>query len=131
MAPYLPTVTDVRNRVMLTKYRLNAHSLAIETGQHKKSWLAKEERLCQQCVEATVETEQHFLLHCPKFKNFRLVYFSKFSQKYPHFINSHEDQLKILIGERKESSVLVGQFISACHNMRGLNSTLYIHLIVF
>ena len=118
VAPYLTTVTDVRHRVLLTKYRLSAHSLAIETGRHKRSWLPKEERLCQQCEEAAVETEQHFLLHCPKFQNVREIYFSKFGQKHPHFINSHVDQLQILMGERKESSVLAGQFISACHKMR-------------
>ena len=51
MAPYLTTVTDVRHRVLLTKYRLRAHSLAIETGRHRKTWLPKEERLSQQCEE--------------------------------------------------------------------------------
>jgi hypothetical protein len=87
VAPYLTTVTDVRHRVLLTKYRLSAHSLAIETGRHKKTWLPKEERLCQQCEEAAVETEQHFLLHYPKFKNVLKIYFSKLGQKHPHFIN--------------------------------------------
>ena len=118
VAPYLTTVTDVRHRVLLTKYRLSTHSLAIETGRHRKTWLPKEERLCQQCEEAAVETEQPCLLHCPKFKNVRESYFSKFGQKHPHFINSHVDQLQILMGERKESSVLAGQFISACHKLR-------------
>ena len=51
VAPYLTTVTDVRHKVMLTKYRLSAHSLAIETGRHRKTWLPKEERLSQQCEE--------------------------------------------------------------------------------
>ena len=41
VAPYLTTVTDVRHRVMLTKYRLSAHSLAIETGRHKRSCCPK------------------------------------------------------------------------------------------
>ena len=47
----------------------------------------------------------------------------KFGPKHPHFINSHVDQLQILMGERKESSVLTGEFISACPNMRGWHST--------
>ncbi|CAL8376803.1 unnamed protein product [Boreogadus saida] len=72
----LTTVTDVRHRVLLTKNRLSAHSLA-----NRK----KEERLCQQCEEAAVETEQHFLLHCPKLKSVRESYFSKFGQKHPTF----------------------------------------------
>ena len=33
VAAYLTTVTDVKHRKMLTKYRLSAHSLAIETGR--------------------------------------------------------------------------------------------------
>ena len=101
VAPYLTTVTNVKQRVMLTKYRLSAHSLAIETGRHKKSWLPKEERLCQECEEAAVETEQHFLRHCPKFKNVCEIYFSKFGQKHPHFINSRCIPTKTINGREK------------------------------
>lgn len=32
---YLTTVTDVKHRDILTRYRLSAHSLAVETGRYK------------------------------------------------------------------------------------------------
>jgi len=45
-----------------TNYRLkSAHSLALETGRYKKTWLPKEERRHQQCEGTSVETELHLL----------------------------------------------------------------------
>ena len=60
-------------------YRLSDHSLAIETGRHKKTWLPKEKRLCVHCNLAQVETEAHFLLSCPKYLSIRNQYFPKFT----------------------------------------------------
>ena len=39
-------------------YRLREHSLAIEIGLHRQTWLPKEERLCSQCQQREVETEK-------------------------------------------------------------------------
>ncbi|KAK3557986.1 hypothetical protein QTP86_005623 [Hemibagrus guttatus] len=43
------------------QYRLSAHTLAMETGRYKRSWLLTEQRVCIQCNSNTVETELHFL----------------------------------------------------------------------
>ena len=64
VANYLTAVTDPKLRKTLTMYRLSDHSLAVETGRHRQTWLPREERLCQLCPQRQVETEQHFLLHC-------------------------------------------------------------------
>src|SRR4029434_442695 len=49
LAPYLTLVTDKNLRTTLTKYRLSEHSLAIEVGRHRQTWLPKENRLCPHC----------------------------------------------------------------------------------
>ena len=52
VAKYLTMVTDQNLRKTLTKYRLSEHSLAIEKGRHRKTWLPVEERLCNHCTTA-------------------------------------------------------------------------------
>ena len=66
VAIYLTVVTDQNLRKTLTKYRLSEHSLAIEKGRHRKTWLPVEERLCNYCTTAEPETELHFLTRCKK-----------------------------------------------------------------
>ena len=39
LADYLLSVIDVKQRQILTKYRLSDHNLAVETGRHRKTWL--------------------------------------------------------------------------------------------
>ena len=55
-AEYLFSVRDTKQRRILTKYRLSDHTLAIERGRYKKSWLAKEEGICGPCKTGEVET---------------------------------------------------------------------------
>ena len=60
VASYLTMVTDQNLRKTLSKYRLSEHSLAIEKGRHRKTWLPVEERLCNHCTTAEHEMELHF-----------------------------------------------------------------------
>ena len=52
VADYLTTVTDRKLRKTLTRYRLSEHSLAIETGRHRQTWLPREDSLA-------IETGRH------------------------------------------------------------------------
>jgi len=45
MAEYLSTVTDPKIRKSLTNYRLSEHSLAVERGCHRQTWLPREDTL--------------------------------------------------------------------------------------
>ena len=60
VAEYLTTVTDPNLRKALSMYRLSEHSLAIEKGRHRQTWLSREDRLCAHCPQNDVETELHF-----------------------------------------------------------------------
>ena len=67
VAKYLTMGSDQNLSKTLTKYRLSEHSLAIEKGRHRKTWLPVEERLCNHCTTTEPETELHFLTKCKKY----------------------------------------------------------------
>ncbi len=71
MASYRSTVTDVKLKKTLTMYRLSEHSLAIETGWRRQTWLSRVERICSNRSLGKIETELHFLTECPKYLNTR------------------------------------------------------------
>jgi hypothetical protein len=47
--------------LFLTKLKLSAHSLAIETGRYCKPTIPANERFCKACKDK-VEDEHHFLI---------------------------------------------------------------------
>ena len=51
VAEYLTTVTDPNVRKALTKNRLSEHSLAIEKGRRRQTWLSREDRLRPHCPQ--------------------------------------------------------------------------------
>ena len=55
---------ELRNK--LTKLRISAHSLAIETGRYSKPKTPSYEKFGKFCKEQ-VENESHFLLQCPQY----------------------------------------------------------------
>lgn len=119
LAEYLTSVRNTTHRNLLTKYRLSDHQLAIERGRHKKTWLPKEERVCNECRSGAVETEAHFLLHCDKYTTLRESLYCQIQHIIPEFQSLHEtDKLKILLGEGPSSS-LVAHHIYNCHKLRG------------
>ena len=82
VAAYLTTVSDTKLRRTLTKYRLSDHNLAVEVGQHRQTWLPREERLCSHCDQGGVETELHFLIYCSQYEGLRDQYLAKIIKKY-------------------------------------------------
>jgi hypothetical protein len=64
VAEYQTTVTEPKVSTFLTMYRLSEHSLAIEKGRRRQTWLSREDRLCAHCPQNEVETALHFLTSC-------------------------------------------------------------------
>lgn len=118
LSEYLSTVRDVKQRRILTKYRLSDHSLAIEKGRHRQTWLPKEERICVHCDSGEIETETHFLLYCGKYKELREKHFDKISKLIAEFHSSSDsDQMKMLLGEDRHPSA-AAKFIYQLHTIR-------------
>ena len=76
---YLTTVTDANLRKALTMYRLSEHSLAIEKGRRRQTWLSREDRLCAHCPLNEVETELHFLTSFPMYNHIRDIFPSDYT----------------------------------------------------
>ena len=87
VAEYLTTVTDPNLRKALTMYRLSEHSLAIEKGSCRQTWLSREDGLCAHCPRGEVETELHFLTSCPIYNHIRETYFPHITQIHKEFEN--------------------------------------------
>jgi hypothetical protein len=68
---YLEFPLSKEHRSFLTKIRISAHSLNIETGRYNST--PREQRLCKFCP-SSVEDEKHFILHYPKYQNIRNSY---------------------------------------------------------
>ena len=82
-------------RKQLTKLRISAHPLAIETGRYSKPKTSHNERFCKFCKDQ-VEDESHFLLKCPKYNLIR--------QKYGIDNENNEDSSSFIINLLNPSS---------------------------
>ena len=85
VAEYVTTVTDLKLRKAFTMYRLSEHSLAIEKGRRRQTWLSREDRLSAHCPQNEVETELHFLTSCQMYDHIRDTYFPQITQTHKEF----------------------------------------------
>lgn len=67
----LPISKDLR--LHLSRLRISAHQLYIETGRYCKPPIPRENRYCYSCKNL-IEDESHFLLICPEYTKFREKY---------------------------------------------------------
>jgi hypothetical protein len=64
---YLETNLSKRIKSKITQLLISAYYLNIERGRYNKPKIPREERFCKFCTE--VETEEHFLISCHKYKD--------------------------------------------------------------
>ena len=96
--PYITCVRNRNQRSALTRLRISAHSLATEVLRRTRPVTPFNERLCTFCRSSPsslinqntttfdfVDTEQHFLLVCNKFRNTRNTFLAKISALRPGF----------------------------------------------
>lgn len=119
VAEYLSNVTDPKLRKSLTRYRLSEHSLAIEKGRHRQTWLPREDRLCIYCKQGEVETELHFLTTCPLYQDIRDIYFPQITNTQREFENrTNIEKLPYLLGEVQQCANTAARFVSCCDKKR-------------
>ena len=116
MAEYLTTVTDPKLRKALTMYSLSEHSLAIEKGRRRQTWLSREDRLCAHCQQNEVETELHFLTSCQMYDHIRDTYFPQITQIHQEFEN--KSNFGKLLGEIPQCAITAARFVTCCHEKR-------------
>ena len=58
-------------RVPLSRLRLSAHELRIETGRYAQNRIDRSFHLCTICNKSDIEDEFHFVLVCPSYNQIR------------------------------------------------------------
>ena len=78
---HLEKITDHKFRTALTRFRISSHNLFIETGRYDNT--PRSNRICKSCNMGVIESEFHFLLVCPKFRDLRKSYFTSYYCHWP------------------------------------------------
>ena len=108
--PYLSIVKNRNQRAWLSRYRISAHNLRIESGRHTSPVTPLAQRICVYCSSGVCDSELHAILMCETFKLKRQCFFSRMSALCPSF--------STLTAEQKLSSLLcpVTAEIAKCVN---------------
>lgn len=128
---YLDTL-NFKQRSLITKFRISAHQLRIETGRYEKkknkdgkiSQLVREERICMHCNMSKIEDEFHFLLVCPLYNCDRLNFVCDITTACNNFylLSDKDKFFWILNNEDKNILVLLYNYISNCFLVRNTHS---------
>ena len=107
-------INEIRNfsyRRSITRFRISAHRLKIETGRYIK--LDRSERLCTKCSTGAIEDEQHFLMECSKFNAFRNSFFQIINDSNRNFmeLDSFQKFFWILTNENSDILHKLGQYL--------------------
>jgi hypothetical protein len=79
---YLLCIQNEKHRIALSQLRCSAHRLAIEEGRYRN--IERCDRLCALCNMKQVESEYHFLLVCPFYKELRNQYINRYYSTWPN-----------------------------------------------
>lgn len=79
---YLNELLIPKFRTTLTRFRISAHSLTIETGSHQNIE-KKNERKCIFFNMNAIESEYHFKLVCPNYSDLRQKYLPRYYCRWP------------------------------------------------
>ena len=82
-------------RSILAQVRFGILPLYIETGRYTNVKI--ENRICQMCEDNKVESELHFIMNCPLYKDERLIFFNNINVNFNSY--SLADNLKLLCNE--------------------------------
>lgn len=75
---YLSCVKNVNVRKNMTKLRLSAHNLPIETGRYKRREKTPDHlRICEDCSTYSVGDEFHLVMKCERYEDIRYEFFEK------------------------------------------------------
>ena len=90
---YLDYISNSKHRIELTRFRLSAHNLEIETGRFNN--INRDNRICTVCNSNMIETEYHFLLCCTYYSDIRTKFIRNPSwPTYYKFLNILRSQSK-------------------------------------
>ena len=83
--PYIDKIKNRNQRQWLSRYRISAHTLHIETGRYTRPVTPLHDRKCYYCDEKCIDDEKHFILHCNTFEIKRQCFVSRVRVLFPQF----------------------------------------------
>ena len=93
-----PSYVDIcrykSDRSTICKFRVSAHSLAIERGRYKN--IPVSDRICNSCQLTQVEDELHFFIYCPEYNNFRHAFINKIKKSIKNFNSLTENNINLI-----------------------------------
>lgn len=107
---YLSIISNDNERKEMTRFRLSSHQLQIEQGRYQN--IERAYRLCTFCSHNVVESEYHFLLCCPFYRDLRLRYFNNIS--WPSLSKFY----RIMSSTNKKTILNTGHFIYRAVKLR-------------
>ena len=111
---YLDSVKNDSLRKHVSRFRLSSHSLEIEVGRFNGTPRAN--RICKLCNQQVIESEFHFLLSCPLYRNIR--------NKYVRFTSwpTLRKFISLMSCEKKSVIINTAKYIKEANTLR--NNTL-------
>lgn len=101
-------------RSALTRLRISAHNLRIETGRYGRQRIERNDRICQCCVSGDLEDEYHFILICPAFKELQSQYIKKYYYTRPSMFKF----IELLRTTNKQILIKLSKYIILASNAR-------------
>ena len=116
------TLIDPQNRIALSRLRLSAHKLYIETGRYnsKNHYVKPSDRICSLCTMNMCEDEIHFLTTCPLYNTLREKLYLTISELNPHFMlyNSEQKFLWLMTTEDTKSLLNIANYVRSAFHLR-------------
>lgn len=117
---YLFVIKNVEVRKSLTRLRISAHNLPIETGRHKRPIKTPpDQRLCQTC--STIGNEFHYILECTKFSGPRKKLIDLADETFTNFKDLNDDEKFLFLMKCHDIEVIyiLESFLSATMEIEG------------
>lgn len=108
---YLTKPISAPLKNLISKLRLSAHCLAIESGRYKK--VEKQNRFCFICGDC-VEDEYHFVVLCPLYVSLRQKYIKPYYWKKPSMYKF----IQLLSSRNLKELCNLGRFLKCAFQLR-------------
>ena len=109
---FINHIRNPEHRRVASKFRIGNHNLKIETGRFTIPKTPEDLRICDHCIQNSVENELHILLHCDQYNDLRKTLFIKINDRNTLFTNYNiHDKVCFLFNTDSHISRLAANFI--------------------
>lgn len=114
MSPYLENIVSRKLRIALTKLRISAHNLRIQTGRYSRERVERNLRYCLICNTNEIEDEFHFVFKCPAYENLRNIYIKNYYRNRPSMFKFTQ----LLKSDKNKETIMLCKYINEAFKLR-------------